>query len=181
MGIANPVLSIRKPKPAQGRDRRLTDEEINKIIEATESIELPAIIRLLTETAMRRGELSKLKWNCIDQKECVAYLIGTKNGENRAVPLSSRALAALSNMPRRIDGKVFGMTPDAITKAFGRACKRAGVMDVRLHDLRHEAVSRLFEKDLSTMEVASVSGHKSLSMLKRYTHLHASELAKKLG
>ena len=53
--------------------------------------------------------------------------------------------------------------------------------DLRFHDLRHEATSRLFEMGLEIMEVASVSGHKSLAMLKRYTHLRAEELAKKLG
>lgn len=73
------------------------------------------------------------------------------------------------------------MTPDAITRAFARASKRAGVKNARIHDLRHEAVSRLFEKGLDVMEVASISGHKTLWQLKRYTHLKASDLAKKLG
>ena len=180
-GIQNPVQMTRKPKLNRGRDRRLSNDEINKIIEATSSRELPVIICLLAETAMRRGELSSLRWDQIDLKTGVASLLDTKNGEDRDVPLSSRAIAALRSLPRRIDGKVIGMTPDAITRAFGRACSRASVEDARVHDLRHEGVSRLFERGLDLMEVASVSGHKTLSQLRRYTHLNASDLAKKLG
>jgi integrase len=181
MGIQNPVSAVRKPAPVKGRDRRLSDDEIDKIINATESVELPAILRLLTETAMRRGELSKLRWEDIDLKSCVARLRDTKNGDDREVPLSSRAVAALRGMPRRIDGKVFGLSGDGITRAFARACARAEVDDARIHDLRHEAVSRLFEKGLNPVEAAAVSGHKTLAMLKRYTHLKAADLAKKLG
>jgi len=136
---------------------------------------------LLTETAMRRGELSKLRWEQIDFKNSVARLIDTKNGEDREIPLSSRAISALKSLPRRFDGKVVGMTPDAITRAFKRSCDRAGIEDARIHDLRHEGVSRLFEAGLDLMEVASVSGHKTLGQLKRYTHLKAADLAKKLG
>jgi len=180
-GVQNPVATTRKPKLNRGRDRRLTQDEIERIIDATESRELPVAIRLLTETAMRRGELGKLKWENVDMKACVAHLRDTKNGEDRDVPLSSRAVAALQGLPRRIDGKVIGMSSDGITRAFARACGRAGIEDARIHDLRHEAVSRLFERGLDVMEVASVSGHKTLSQLKRYTHLKAADLAKKLG
>ena len=62
-----------------------------------------------------------------------------------------------------------------------RACKRADIEDLRLHDLRHEATSRLFEKGLNPMQVAAITGHKTLQMLKRYTHLRAEDLAKLLG
>jgi integrase len=66
-------------------------------------------------------------------------------------------------------------------QAFDRACKRAGIDDLRFHDLRHEAVSRLFEKGFNPMEVSTISGHKTLQMLKRYTHLRAEDLAKRMG
>ena len=64
---------------------------------------------------------------------------------------------------------------------WGRACKRAGIRGLRFHDLRHEATSRFFEKGLNVMEVASITGHKDLRMLLRYTHLRAEDLAEKLG
>lgn len=182
-GIANPVLMVRKPSPVRARDRRLSDKEINNIIQATESNELPAIIRLLVETAMRRGELAKLRWEhiTIRGRTGTALLLDTKNGDDRVVPLSSGAVAALNLLPRQINGRVITLSADAITRAFARACDRAGVENARIHDLRHEAVSRLFDRGLDLTEVAATSGHKTWSMLKRYTHRKAAEIAKKLG
>lgn len=75
---------------------------------------------------------------------------------------------------------VFPIHPDAFKTAWNRACKRAGIEDVRFHDLRHEATSMFFEKGLNVIEVAAITGHKDLRILKRYTHLRAEDLAKKL-
>ncbi len=176
-----PTALIRKPKKPRGRDRRLEPGELDKIIEATGSPELGAIVLLAVETAMRRGEIAGLLRSNINLKKRTLVLPDTKNGESRVVPLSSRAVDLLSSLSPRISGRVFGMNPDSITQAFDRACFRAGIDDLRFHDLRHEAASRLFEKGLNPMEVASITGHKTLQMLKRYTHLRAEELAKKLG
>jgi len=82
---------------------------------------------------------------------------------------------------RRLGGLVFPVNPQSLAHAWQAACQRTGIDDLHFHDLRHEAVSRLFERGLSMMEVASISGHKSLSMLQRYTHLRAEDLAAKLG
>ncbi len=68
-----------------------------------------------------------------------------------------------------------------VYRAYIRAVRRAGIEDLRFHDLRHEATTRLFEQGLNIMEVASITGHKDLRMLRRYTHLKAEDLAKKLG
>jgi integrase len=73
------------------------------------------------------------------------------------------------------------MTPHAISYAFIRACKRGKLDGLHFHDIRHEAITRFFEMGLNVMEVSSISGHKTLQMLKRYTHLKAEDLAKKLG
>lgn len=92
------------------------------------------------------------------------------------------AYETLRRLPRAIKGQVFpGLTAEAIKKAFTRAIKRAEIENFHFHDLRHEATSRLFEKGLNPMEVASITGHKTLQMLRRYTHLRAEDLARKLG
>ena len=188
-GLSNPVESVRKPRLPQGRNRRVETvevaenrkSEIELIFEASESVELQGIVLLAIETAMRRGEMVKLEWKHFNLKDCTLTLLDTKNGEMRVVPLSSQAMSILKSLPRRIDGKVFGLRPDSITHAFSRACIRAGVKNLQFRDLRHESASRLFEKGLDSMEVASITGHKTLQMLKRYTHLRAKDLAKKLG
>ena len=179
-----PTAHVRKPTKPRGRDRRVSQDELDAILEHSESAELATIIALALETAMRRGELAALTWVNIDLKKCVAYLPKNKTDFPRSVPLSKAALAALKQLPRHIrEGKVFQLQPASISQAFERACEphRANLVDLRFHDLRHEATSRLFEKGLNVMEVATITGHKTLDMLKRYTHLKAEDLAKKLA
>ena len=179
--LSNPTENLRLPKLSKGRTRRVSDTEIELIIKHTESYELPPILKLALETGMRRGEIASLVWANIDLSSGTALLPCTKNGDSRTVPLSSKCIVLLKSLPRRIDGQVFGMTAHAITYAFIRATKRAGLSDIHVHDVRHEAVSRLFERGFSLPEVAAISGHKTWAMLKRYTHLKAEELAKKMG
>lgn len=197
-GLINPVQQIRKPKLPKGRDRRIRHGELERIIKASESPLLGELIRFALETAMRRSELAGMVWNLVDLKKRTVTLPETKNGEKRIVPLSSEALRILERIPRRLDGEVWGMEPDSITQAFLRAVSRAWkayeleceekkikldpgfLMDLTFHDLRHEATSRLFEKGFNPMEVATITGHKTLQMLKRYTHLRAEDLAERM-
>lgn len=180
-GLQNPCTNIRLPKGSKERDRRPTTLELHKVCEAAKAIhhELPIIIELAADTAMRRTELVMLRREQIRGR--VAFLEDSKNGERRSVPLSKRALELLKILPTRIDGRVFSLSPQSVSNYFPRACKAAGVVDLHYHDLRHEATSRLFELELGIMEVAAITGHKTLSMLKRYTHLSPDKLADKLG
>jgi len=130
---------------------------------------------------MRRGEIVSLRWQDVNLSSRVAILRDTKNGDDRAVPLSTKAIETLSLEPRHTTGRVFPIRGDSITQAFDRVCKKAGIENLRFHDLRHEATSRLFEFGLGIMEVSAVTGHKDLAMLKRYTHLKAGNIAAKLG
>lgn len=179
-----PTAQVRKPTKPRGRDRRVSQDELNAILKHSESAELATIICLAVETAMRRGELVTLTWSNIDLKKCIAHLPKTKTDTPRSVPLSKAAVAALKQLPRNIgEGKIFRLQAESISQAFERACEpqRANLINIRFHDLRHEATSRLFEKGLNVMEVATITGHKTLDMLKRYTHLKAEDLAKKLA
>lgn len=178
-----PTAQVRKPLKPRGRDRRVSDLEITKILQATESAELRTIIILGVETGMRRSELAALIWEEIDLKKQTAHLPRTKTDVPRTVPLSKKAVAALKTLGVKSEGQVFSLRAESMSQAFERACEphRANVANLRFHDMRHEATSRLFEKGLNVMEVASITGHKTLDMLKRYTHLRAEDLAKKLG
>ena len=131
---------------------------------------------------MRQGEPVSLRWEHIDLKRRITHLPDTKNGESRTVALSTAAVRVLRALPRSLHGQVFpGLTTEAIKRSYIRAVRRAGIENLRFHDLRHEATTRLFEKGLNIMEVASITGHKGLRMLRRYTHLKAEDLALKLG
>ncbi|MEJ7804783.1 MAG: site-specific integrase [Telluria sp.] len=177
-----PTAQVRKPIKPRGRDRRVPETEIAAILGATESPELRTIIKIAVETGMRRNELASLTWNEIDLKKQTAHLPKTKTDVPRTVPLSKAAVMALREFGIKTEGAVFELRPESMSQAFERACEphRANIVGVRFHDLRHEATSRLFEKGLNVMEVAAITGHKTLDMLKRYTHLRAEDLAKKL-
>lgn len=178
-GLVNPVQQIRKPAPDKPRDRRVSKEELTKILDGS-SQSMRAIILFAIETAMRRAEIAGMTWDMVDLEKRTATLLKTKNGEKRVVPLSTEAIRILSGIVRRSDGKVWDQTESFITHAFAYSCKTAGIDDLTFHDLRHEATSRLFEKGFNLMEVASITGHKTLQMLKRYTHLKAEDLAKRM-
>ncbi len=177
-----PTAQVRKPIKPRGRDRRVPETEIANILNATESPELRTIIKIAVETGMRRNELASLTWDEIDLKKQTAHLPKTKTDVPRTVPLSKAAIKALKEFGIKKEGAVFELRPESMSQAFERACEshRANIVGVRFHDLRHEATSRLFEKGLNVMEVAAITGHKTLDMLKRYTHLRAEDLAKKL-
>jgi integrase len=196
--LSNPVEKIKLPAAGRARDRRLDPKhdkekktEQDRLLAACKARPvkwLEPLVRLALATAMRQGELLALEWKNIDLERKVAKLLDTKNGEARDVPLSTEAIAALNDTSPAVDGvvplrvgPVFPASTDQVVYEFRMACKAAGITDLRFHDLRHEATSRLFEKGLNPMEAASVTGHKTLQMLKRYTHLRAEDLAIRLG
>ncbi len=176
--VTNPVKNIRIPKPGKARDRVLLPHEEEKILTVC-SPEMRVIIVLALETAMRRGEIVNLRREWI--KGRVITLPDTKNGTSRKVPLSTKAVSVLTEMPTKLDGTVFNYTAHGCTEMFGKYCKKLGITDLNFHDLRHTATTNLFLKGLSIMEVKQITGHKTMQMLSRYTHINADDLATKLG
>ena len=195
--IENPVAMIRRPPENRGRKRRISPEEEARLLAelelttrsnngrfeegGTRNSWMHPIVVLALETAMRRSELLSLTWSDVFLADRFVRLHDTKNGEARDVPLSTRAHNTLNSLPKHISGKVFPITPDAVKKAYMRAVERAGLRDLHFHDLRHEATSRIAERLDNLLELSAVTGHKTLSMLKRYYHPRAKDLAMKLG
>ncbi len=194
--LYNPVTNIRKPPPHPGRNRRLTAAEEAKILRAASAHSNPMfgwIVRLALHTGMRAGEIQTLRVSQVNLERRVITLTETKNGSSRTVPLSTAATAvvraALENplRPKETDLVFFGepgrdgiRRPYEFRPGWHRLLKRLGIHGLRFHDLRHEAVSRLVEAGLGDQEVAAISGHKSMQMLRRYTHLRAEDLVKRL-
>lgn len=176
---AKGVLSVTKTlTPGTRRDRRPTGEELAELYKSN----IGDLIEFAAETAMRRGELAAMRWG--DVRGTVLSIPKTKTDKARTIPLSARAQAILeARKPKdaKDEALVWGRDGYSITRAFGWACKRFKIDGLRFHDLRHEGTSRLFERGLDLMEVASVTGHEDLDSLKRYTHLCPKRLAKKLA
>jgi integrase len=183
----NPFKMIRRPAVPQGRKRRLEDDEETRLLAACDRGRTPLLKELVVlaiETAMRRGELLGLSWLHVHLAKRIVHLPLTKNGESRDVPLSRRAtdiLTALSKRKKPHAELVFPMSGNSVRLAFEHLRVRAGMPDFHFHDLRHEAITRLFEKGLNIAEVSAISGHKELRMLQRYTHLRAVDLVGRLG
>lgn len=180
---SNPVSLVRKPKVSRGRDRRLTSTEERRLSRylLARNLELYMIFHLALETAMRQGEILTLRWEYIDLQHGIAHLPDTKNGSSRDVPLSRRARNLLQMLPAKLTGNIFSYTSSGFKGAWRHAVQALRIEDLHFHDLRHEAISRFFELgSLNVMEVAAISGHRSMNMLKRYTHLRAYQLVNKL-
>ena len=179
----NPAAVIRMPSHARPRERRLSEEELDKLIKGAEDMRcwwMKPTIELALETGMRRGELLNAKWEDLSADKTILTIPMTKNGEARRIPLSAKARTVLENI-KRDDRKMFPMSANALRLAWERLKRAKSIDDLRFHDLRHEAISRLFERGLSLPEVALISGHKDPRMLFRYTHLRAEDVVSKLN
>ncbi|KAF0233011.1 MAG: Integrase family [Desulfovibrionaceae bacterium] len=178
--LTNPVALAAKPKLPPGRTRRLEPGEDERLLAAC-APEYALVVRFALATAMRRGEIVGLRWQDVDIRASRARLNDTKNKESRTVPLSRAAKEVLQGLPRHISGRVFPFCPDHLSAKMADACRAAGLNDLHFHDLRHEATSRFFEHtDLDVMEIKAITGHKTLQMLARYTHLRTANLAARL-
>lgn len=202
IGLHNPVGDVALPQIADARSRRTSNEEVAAVCNATESKELEDFLRLALATTMRRGELHALRWENVNLGERTAWLPPdvTKTQKGRKVPLSTAAVSVLKDIGARKSGPVFHYDAHTYTRAWRRAvtrargqyvadCEERGIepdpqflVDAKLHDLRHEGASRYAEKNkFNTLELAAITGHQDLRMLKRYVHPDARELAKRMG
>jgi len=187
---SNPVAMTRIPKYDDSRDRRLKDGEEEKLLAIAKPVYRRAII-IAVETAIRRGELLNIRKSHINFDKQTLHIPETKTDTPRTIPLSTRAIKALRDQIKSIsdanvvqmerDPKLFSMSAPMFRHEIHKYRVKLDMEDWRFHDLRHEATSRLFERGLNVMEVALVSGHQDLRMLKRYTHLRAEDLVERLG
>jgi integrase len=187
INIDNPIPLIRKPETPPSRTRVLSEAEKERLFDILKprfknsNPWILFIVQFALETAMRQGEILSLSWSDIDLNKRTAHLETTKNGDRRTVPLSTRAAQILQKLPRSIDGRVFPMNRPALCANFKSACKRAGIEDLHFHDLRHTAITNMAGKFSNILELSAITGHRQLSMLKKYYHPKAEDLALKLG
>jgi len=191
--VENPISDVRRPQVNDARDVRLHPDDEERLFAAIETARnpwlKPAVI-LAIETAMRRSELLSLTWGDIDFDKMIARIRESKTDgkrrdrqQGREVPLSPRAYECLWDLgagSRAAGGRVLGTTAEGPKQSFERARARAKMEHLNFHDLRHEATSRLAEAGWNVLELAAVTGHRDLQMLKRYTNLRATDLARKM-
>lgn len=170
------------------RNRVASREEIERLCshwEANDRQELPLaeFVRFAAVTGMRREEIARLRWEDLDERAGLILVRDRKDprrkvGNDQRVPLLFGALEIALRQPRNGD-LIFPLRPESVSTLFPRACKAAGIVGLRFHDLRHTAITRMFERKMSIEEVAMISGHRSWAMLRRYTHLRPEDLAQR--
>ena len=137
------------------------------------------LIIVAVETGMRLGEMLSLSWNDLDVGQRFLTIRDTKNGKDRIIPLTRLALVTIGEIPQS-SYLIFNTNYEAIKSAWRRLLIKADISDLRFHDLRHEATSRFFERGLTVPEVASITGHQTVSMLLRYAHADLARLRNRL-
>lgn len=185
----NPMFKISKPKEGRGRDRYLSLEEKNRLLEACKASTNPylySIVSLALFTGMRYGEIVKLKWNDINFDGRFMTLHETKNGERRVIPLTEEVTKILKDLYTNFgtNKAIFSnlkftptKNPISIRKSFARVLKVAGIENFRFHDLRHTAASYMAMGGATQGELMAILGHKSPKMTQRYAHYSQKHLS----
>ena len=174
---SNPVDAIRMPPKPKPRERRLKPGEYELLLShaaISQSWFMKPLIILAVETGMRLGEMLKLTWDDWDSEKRTLHLRDTKNGSNRLIPLSVNATAAIQTLTKSHQ-RILPTNYQAVKSAWRRLCSRAGIQQLRFHDLRHEAISRWFENGMTLAEVAILSGHRTKSSLLAYAHVKSGD------
>lgn len=172
----NPIPNVTRMPDSKGRERFLATDERTSLLRACEASgcdALAPLVKLALATGARKSELVGLLWANVDLERRVVRFVDTKNGDNRTVPLAPTAVQVLTEWKRgRLPvGPVFPLTVHDVNKPWRAARDAAGLHDFRFHDLRHSAASYLAMSGASLMDIAAILGHKTLAMVKRYSHL----------
>jgi integrase len=189
---SNPVKKVKSPKLPRGRVRWLDDNERARLLKACQESRnqwLYLCVVLALSTGMRRAELFGLKWPDVNLKDGYLILHQTKNGERRRIPLAGLGLELLQEHAkvRRLDtdllfpGTIHKDQPIDLRTPFEKALKTAGINDFHWHDLRHCCASYLTMNGASLGEIAEILGHRTLSMVQRYSHLSESHVSNVVG
>jgi len=186
----NPVMLVTKPKESPHRDRTLSEEEWELLLVACSNSSvyfMKEYVIVARETMARRGELLNLTKYDVNFDNYTAFIPKTKTGTPRHIGLSPKVIEVLKSLPLAVDGKYFPLNmfdpkyaKNNFSKAFARCVKKAGLENFRLHDCRHQSASDYATAGWTISELSAQGGWKSLSQLKRYTHIKAEKLAEKM-
>lgn len=178
--VKNFISKIKIPAPGDARDRRLVDDEEQRLLAAARLSRAPSLalcITLAIETGLRSGNIVKLRWEHIDFEHDTIFVGMTKNGSPITVPLSRAAKVALLAYPGLAStGRITRFSGcEGLANAFGVACRRAGIIGLTFHDLRHESASRIAPY-VPTVTLAKLMGWKTISIAMRYYNPKNKEL-----
>jgi integrase len=177
--LKNPIEGVRRPPQGQGRYRRLSDSErlqIESYLNARVTVSFASFIRFALSTGMRKSEILSLAWDDINLDRRLITLKDSKNSRPRWIPIDESAMRVLLTQQCLNTSKPFPLTLSAVDSAWKRMVRRLELNDLRLHDLRHEALSRWAERlNGDPYKLCLISGHRTLQMTHRYVNPVQSE------
>ena len=173
--FANPCLDVTPPKVRDERTQHLSPDQFRRVLEASPDKMRP-IFALLTATGMRRSELLECCWKYVEGSRIL--LPTSKNDEPKEVHLNAFAAKVLASIPQgQPEDRLFpDVTPEAVSMAFRRVCELLGIVDIRLHDLRHTFATWLRQRGTELDVIASQLGHRDLRMTKRYARIASAQV-----
>ncbi|CAB4122483.1 XerC Integrase [uncultured Caudovirales phage] len=165
------------------RTRRPSKDELDRLcdyFDGRSRMPMRDIIQFAVATAMRLDEIMRVRWDDLNETDKTIVIRDRKHpnqklGNDQEVPLLGESFEIVKRQPK-VEDRIFPYNGKTISSIFPRACQALGIEDLRFHDLRHEGVSRLFERGFRIEQVSLVSGHRDWKMLKRYTQLKAADL-----
>lgn len=177
----NPATMLKMPQVDNERKRVVSEGErelLDAAIADCRNHLVRPVVTLLSETARRASEpLEKACWRDVDWQRCLLRLNDPKEGGEREVPLSPLALQALRDIgPGDADERIVCISYEAMRGAWNRICKRAGIEDLNLHDLRRTAATKMALKTGNLFLVQALTGHKTLKMVERYVQVNAGDV-----
>jgi integrase len=182
----NPVKLVKRPPKGKARNRRVAASELEKLWGSTNGKVprkgygavrdyVPWVYEFGIETAMRLGEMCALRWEDVNLEKGYAFVRDSKNGDSRYVPFTPRARELLDKLPRHAE-LVFPVASESLGATYRKIAKALKIVDLRIHDTRHEGTTRLAKKLRDPLTLASVTGHKDLKSLKVYFNPTPEEL-----
>jgi integrase len=185
-GWKNPSHQVERSAETPGRIRFLSDAERQRLLAICKVSRWPrlyVLVLMALTTAARKSELLGLHWQDVDLERAQAYVATTKNGEPRVLPLTATVIAELRKFTGRPEELLFPSTrrPDRamdFQKHWESALKQARIDNFRFHDCRHSCASYLAQQGASLVELADVLGHRTMAMVRRYSHLSTESKTK---
>ncbi|MFA5139741.1 MAG: tyrosine-type recombinase/integrase [Elusimicrobiota bacterium] len=166
----NPFSHIKKEREPAHRLRYLEKDEIPRLLEACEPRIRPVVLCAI-HTGMRRGEILGLAWENLDLQRGIIYVLQSKSGKPREIPITPVLREALLTLGPKPSGKVFDVPEITLRRSYIRAMCKAGLAHARFHDLRHTFASHFIMKTQDLPALQRLLGHSTPLMTQRYAHL----------
>ena len=175
----NPVKNVKRRKEENKRLRFLSEEEIKNLLNAADA-RLRPLLACAIMTGMRKGEILGLRWENVDLERHLIFILKSKSGKAREIPIGKRLLEILSSLGPKANGAVFEIPEITMRRKFARALENANIEQFRFHDLRHTFASHFVMRTGDLPALQKLLGHASPQMTQRYAHLAQEHLFAKM-